>query len=162
MSDGLGAASGRSGWGGCGTAGLARLWMWCTVSTRQSVPRGRYPLAPPAGGPSRASPAIPLPRRRGRRKAERADSADSSGSDHRRAASNQTPSIDVREDPRTLLRPGFIARPQPAVIEERGSDALPADGMALIVRGRLSPADRLAREIAMYLKRQENFVTIGL
>src|SRR5690606_18288752 len=29
----------------------------CTVSTRPTVPRGRWTLAPPAGGPSRASPA---------------------------------------------------------------------------------------------------------
>jgi hypothetical protein len=50
-----------------------------------------------------------------------------------RAASKQGPSIDLREDPRTLLRPGFIARPQPAAIEERGSDALPVDGMGSIM-----------------------------
>ena len=95
--------------------------MCCTVSTRQSVPRSRFPLAPPAGGPSRASPAIPDRSLRRGRKAERADSADSSGSDHRRAASKRAGSIPALEAPRTLLRPGFIARPQPAVIEERWS-----------------------------------------
>ena len=45
------------------------------------------------------------------------------------------PSIDLREAPRTLHRPGFIARPQPAAIEERGSDALPVDGMERIIKG---------------------------
>src|SRR5690606_30793775 len=80
----------------------------------------------------------------------------------RRAASKRTPSIDVLEDPRTLLRPGFIARPQPAVIESAGSDALPADGMARIVGGRSPQADKSVREIAMCLKRRGSFVTIGL
>jgi hypothetical protein len=47
----------------------------------------------------------------------------------RRAASRKTPSIDVRRDPRNIHLPGFIARPQPVDIEERGSDALPTDGM---------------------------------
>ena len=63
----------------------------------------------------------------------------------RRAASKQAPSIDAREDPRTLRRPGFIARPQPAAIEERGSDALPTDGMPLsysrLAMGRVQDAD---------------------
>ena len=51
----------------------------------------------------------------------------------RRAASKRAGSIPAREDPRTLHRPGFIARPQPADIEERGSDALPVrrDGKSL-------------------------------
>ena len=53
----------------------------------------------------------------------------------RRAASKQAGSIPAREDPRTILRPGFIARPQPAAIEERGSDALPTDGMPLWCHG---------------------------
>src|SRR5690606_13953201 len=70
--------------------------------------------------------------------------------------------IPALEDPRTLLRPGFIARPQPAVIESAGSDALPADGMARIVGGRSPQADKSAREIAMCLTRRESFVTIGL
>jgi hypothetical protein len=46
-----------------------------------------------------------------------------------RAASRRTPSIDVLKVPRGILPPGFIARPQPADIEKRGSDALPTDGM---------------------------------
>ena len=63
----------------------------------------------------------------------------------RRAASKQASSIDAREDPRTLHRPGFIARPQPAAIEERGSDALPTDGLPLpytpSAMGRVHDAD---------------------
>ena len=39
------------------------------------------------------------------------------------------PSIDIRKDPRSIHPPGFFARPQPADIEKRGSDALPTDGM---------------------------------
>jgi hypothetical protein len=52
------------------------------------------------------------------------------GGPHRkRAASRRTPSIDIRMVPPGLLPAGFIARPRPAAIEERGSDALPTDGM---------------------------------
>src|SRR5690606_24785914 len=117
-------------------------------------PAGWRPFSGLTGVPDR-------PLRRGR-KAERADSLDSSGSIPRRAASKRTGSIPALEDPRTLLRPGFIARPQPAVIESAGSDALPADGMARIVGGRSPQADKSAREIAMCLKRRGSFVTIGL
>src|SRR5690606_12005578 len=117
-------------------------------------PAGWRPFSGLTGVPDR-------PLRRGR-KAERADSLDSSGSIPRRAASKRTGSIPALEDPRTLLRPGFIARPQPAVIESAGSDALPADGMARIVGGRSPQADKSAREIAMCLMLQRSFVTIGL
>src|SRR5690606_22139936 len=112
---GRGAAEGGEGAGQPGSPGCSE----CTVLTRRTVPRGRWTLAPPAGGPSRASPAFPPPRCRGGRKAELADGLDRSGSGHRRAASKRAGSIPALEDPRTLLRPGFIARPQPAVIEER-------------------------------------------
>ena len=91
------------------------------------APRSRFPRAGRLAavvGPYRR-PGPPL---REDRTEERADRV-SSGSVPRRAASKQRPSIDLHEDPRTLLRPGFIARPQPAAIEERGSDALPTDGM---------------------------------
>ena len=61
-----------------------------------------------------------------------------------RRASGQDPSL-PDEDPRAFLRPGFIARPQPADIEERGSDALPTDGMPLSytpsAMGRVQDAD---------------------
>ena len=51
------------------------------------------------------------------------------GPHKKRAASRRASSIDARKDPRSLHPPGFIARPQPADIEKRGSDALPTDGM---------------------------------
>src|SRR5690606_30231099 len=60
----------------------------------------------------------------------------------RRAASKRASSLDVREDPGGMLPPGFIAQPQPAAIEERGSDALPVDGMReLWARVFLRPED---------------------
>ena len=63
-----------------------------------------------------------------------------------RAASKRTGSIPALEDPRTLRRPGFIARPQPAVVEERGSDALPIDGMETVcARFLLRLEDRLEK-----------------
>ena len=52
-----------------------------------------------------------------------------------RAASRQTASITDRKDPRSIHPPGFIARPQPADIEKRGSDALPTDGMGEVWSG---------------------------
>ena len=121
----------KSGWGGRGTAGPRPVFECFTVSTRQAAPRGRYPLAPPAGGPSRASPASrPLPCGRDR-KAERADSVDSSGSIQRRAASKQRPSIDLRRGPPDSPPPGLHRSTTARRHRERGSDALPTDGMPL-------------------------------
>ena len=52
-----------------------------------------------------------------------------------RAASRRTGSVPALKAPCTLLRAGFIARPQPAVVEQRGSDALPIDGMGELWSG---------------------------
>ena len=42
---------------GAGRPGLARCWCRVYRFDEVTAPRGRYPLAPPAGGPCRASPA---------------------------------------------------------------------------------------------------------
>jgi hypothetical protein len=110
--------------------------MWFTVSTRQTVPRSRFPhalrLAALPSGLCRIAPdALRRPGRDGHTPA----SARPSDRTERRAASKGAGSIPALEDPRTLHRPGFIARPQPAAIEERGSDALPTDGMRKLCAG---------------------------
>ena len=70
-----------------------------------------------------------------------------------RAASRQAASITARKDPRSIHPPGFIARPQPADIEKRGSDALPTDGMqALWERVFLWRAD----DAVIFEKREES------
>ena len=51
-----------------------------------------------------------------------------SGPHERRAASTQRPSIDLRKDPRSLHPPGFIARPQPAAIENVDPTPSPPTG----------------------------------
>ena len=53
-----------------------------------------------------------------------------------RAASKRAGSIPALEAPRTLRRPGFIARPQPAVIENVDPTPSPSDGMGGVWTGR--------------------------
>ena len=108
-----GRAAGKVG-EGAERPGPARCLDCFTVSTKQTTPRSRFPRAGRLAavlGPCRR-PGPPL---REDRTAERADPV-SSGSIPRHAASRGMPSIDIPRDPRTLLRPGFIARPQPAAI----------------------------------------------
>ncbi len=107
--------------------GLARCCCRVTVSTKQTAPRSRFPRAlrwGPCSDLAGSSPGPLLDRTRDELHTRwRIDSL------LKPAASRRTPSIDARKDPRPILPPGFIARPQPAAIEERGSDALPTDGM---------------------------------
>jgi len=94
--------------------------------------RDRSPRAAVFHAPSGWRPwlrALPDHRRRHCWLRRAADMTCVGGPHRKRAASRRTPSIDIRMVPPGLLPAGFIARPRPAAIEERGSDALPTDGM---------------------------------
>ena len=116
---------------GAGRPGLARCFDSFTVSTKPDLgrpsdppvksrsgrdgaaPRSRFPralrLAALASGLTGSPPMTLLP-------ATREGHGTASGPLHWRAASRRGPSIDLRKDPRGILPPGFIARPQPADI----------------------------------------------
>jgi len=124
-------------WGGCGAAGPRPVLMCFYRFDETDAPRSRFPHALRLAALPRALPDHPSPplltttrgghdarvHRRHRPAVQR------------RAASRRTPSIDVLKDPRGIHPPGFIARPQPADIEKRGSDALPTDGMGGVWHG---------------------------
>ena len=136
----------RSGQGGCGTAGPRPVLLCCYRFDETGCPARSFSTCPPTGGPCLkafdGSRRDHCWSRRGAGLTPFRTTPSARAS--RRAASKQRPSIDLREDPRTLPRPGFIARPQPAAIEERGSDALPVRRDGGIV-GRVLPAATYGR-----------------
>ena len=125
------AASGEAVGEGAGRPGLARCD--CVLPFRRSRPLRvvRFPRALRLAAFMRALPDHPpgplLDRRRGERHVTRTDRRAP-----RPAASRRTPSIDARKDPRGTLPPGFIARPQPAAIENVDPTPSPSTGWAVL------------------------------
>ena len=126
------AASGEAVGEGAGQPGFARMRFEITVSTKHAAPRGRFPhalrLAALVRAFDRIGPGSSLrPDRGGHGVTE-----DDVSNPHLKARGEQTEAIHrPPRGPPDFPRPGFIARPQPADIEERGSDALPTDGLPL-------------------------------
>jgi len=152
------------GWGGRGAAGPRPVLLCCYRFDEADLPRAAVFHAPSGWRPLLR--ALPDHRRRHCWLRRAADMTACVGGPHRkRAASRRTPSIDVLKDPRSIHSPGFIARPQPAAIEERGSDALPTDGMGSSLGGGLPMAGRgrcdflLASEVSGLAAR--DMLTIG-
>ena len=128
------AASAEAVGEGAGRPGLARC-LNVLPFRRSRPPRAAVIHAPSGWRPLLR--AWPDHRRRpcGRRRAADMTVVFRQRSAERRAASRRRPSIDLRKDPRTLLRPGFIARPQPAAIENVDPTPSPPTGWGYYAGG---------------------------